>query len=580
MSKRTRDGNIIAPYKLRNYVTSNHLEDWLISYGVENGYKPAEHVGPAPKRARLGEHFEELVREELAELFGEDEVVTVISNISQIGDAKAAETIKHMKAGKKVIYQAMLQNKVNGTHGVADFLIRSDVVNTVFTDYTYPSAEVGSKLSSKWHYVVIDTKFSKLNLCADGLRIRNDDTIRFYKLQLYIYNLAVAQIQGYEPSYGLIVGRGHSYTTKGQTHSSISCFSKPGVIEFVDWDKFVAEQLDGGLKWLDRLHVLGAEWEPLPEPTVPELYANLKSDGSPKWQATKVAIGKEQNVLTQLWNVTAEHQEKGALKGLFSVDTLGRGKNGKYTDSCLDTHLDTLGFKKGNKTTITLSKIVKAQNVAEYAEPEVSDDVIRALDGYENWVYLDFETWSNANVRFDMPKITSENYVYLIGIFHKSKSINFSMKKLTGDEQERILNEFLTYVESCPDRIVHWGYAEVQWLDTLAAKYPKHADTIKAIKGRMFDLCKFFIDNSLIYKGMFDFSLKTVAAALVPGAYDAVSCKTGASTELLVESAAVTNSNDMTKTTEFDNIVEYNAVDCEVMKQIVDKVLNEKGSKK
>lgn len=571
MSKRTR--NVIAPYKLRNYVISNHLEDWLIAYGVDNGYKPAEHINSAPKRARLGEHFEELVHQELIEMFGEDEVITIINNISQIGDAKATETIKHMKDGRKVIYQAMLQNKTNKTHGVADFLIRSDVIDGVFADYKYPSANVGSKLNPKWHYVVIDTKFSKLTLCADGLRIRNDDTMRFYKLQLYIYNLAVGQIQCYDPAYGLIVGRGHSYTTKGQTFSSISCLSRPGVIEFTDWDKFVADELDGGLKWLDRLDVLGSEWEPHPEPTAPELYANMKADGSPKWQSVKTSIGKKQNVLTQLWNVTGEHQHKGALKGLFSVADLGRTKAGTYSDATLDAHLDIIGFKKGNKTTITLSKFVKAQNVDGCAEPEITPAIKKALEGYKNWIYLDFETWSNANVTFDMPQITSENYVYLIGLWHKSCCLKFPMKTLTSEEQERILSEFIDYVDSCSDKIVHWGYAEVQWLDALSARFLKHSVAIARIKSRMIDLCKFFMDNSLVYKGMRDFSLKTVASVLVPKAYDAVECKTGASTELLIESAATTNPADITKTKEFDNIVEYNAVDCKVMEQIIDRVL-------
>ena len=120
-----------------------------------------------------------------------------------------------MKQGVPIIHSAPLSNKKNKTYGIADLLVRSDYLNQlVDVPIDLPDGRA-TKLNTDYYYVVIDIKYQTLKLKSDGLHLLNNNSIRAYKAQTWIYNQALGNIQGYTPSCAYILGRRWNYTSKG-----------------------------------------------------------------------------------------------------------------------------------------------------------------------------------------------------------------------------------------------------------------------------------------------------------------------------------------------------------------------------
>ena len=138
------------------------------------------------------------------------EVVTIATDWedSRSIDAAAA-TVEAMRDGAPIIAQAVLRDPQHRTYGMADLLVRSDVLAELFP------ADLGAEAASVaapglWlpdrHYRVVDIKMRALDLRADGSVGRTADTLA-YQAQVWAYNTALGRIQGYTPPAGYLLGR-------------------------------------------------------------------------------------------------------------------------------------------------------------------------------------------------------------------------------------------------------------------------------------------------------------------------------------------------------------------------------------
>ena len=115
-----------------------------------------------------------------------------------------------MKNGTEIITQAVLRNPENQTYGLADLLVRLDVLlelNDLFPNVF--EVENSSKIDIKdpkmlKMYRVIDIKFSTLKLKVGNFL---DSSHKSHMVQLDIYNRALGRVQGFIPRYGYIAGR-------------------------------------------------------------------------------------------------------------------------------------------------------------------------------------------------------------------------------------------------------------------------------------------------------------------------------------------------------------------------------------
>ena len=138
----------------------------------------------------------------------EDRFINYIKEFAQvinIGDYKVArdldkavETVEAMKNGTEVITQAVLRNPENQTYGLADLLVRLDVLfelNDLFPNVF--NVENSSNIDIKdpemlKMYRVIDIKFSTLKLKVGNFL---DSSHKSHMVQLDIYNRALGRVE-------------------------------------------------------------------------------------------------------------------------------------------------------------------------------------------------------------------------------------------------------------------------------------------------------------------------------------------------------------------------------------------------
>lgn len=166
----------VSATSTRNYLLRNPLIAWLERYGESKGFVRDtdltgydERLEFVPFIMRKGIEFEAAVAKYLA---SQAPLITIAQSREEIRDpAAATRTFEAMVEGHSVIHQAVLHDKDSLTYGAPDFLIRSDVFDRLFPGLVAPS-ELGASAPElgqhKWHYIVVDAKFTTLHFLVGG----------------------------------------------------------------------------------------------------------------------------------------------------------------------------------------------------------------------------------------------------------------------------------------------------------------------------------------------------------------------------------------------------------------------------
>ncbi|OLC20061.1 MAG: hypothetical protein AUH33_04485 [Chloroflexi bacterium 13_1_40CM_68_21] len=160
---------------VRNWCDGDLLVDWLAEYGEQHGFRRDDHL-PGYDRVfdlprflmEQGRRFEQAL---LVDLQARWPVTRISTRPDEARSLAAAEaTWDAMKGGAPVIASAVLRDPERRTFGVADLLVRSDILGELC-----PDAFIGDQLELPVaamrhgrHYRVVDVKFSTLHLLKDG----------------------------------------------------------------------------------------------------------------------------------------------------------------------------------------------------------------------------------------------------------------------------------------------------------------------------------------------------------------------------------------------------------------------------
>ena len=253
-----------------------------------------------------------------------------------------------------IIFQAVLWDAQNLNYGSPDFLVRSDVLRQLFPDsiseqeVAVPAPDLGN---NKWHYRVVDTKFTTIHLNSTGTELANDGSGPAYKAQLYVYNRMLGRLQGFEPPESYLLGRRWQLTSKGVTYRGTSALERLGPVpqNGTTTNKVpIAEVVEEAFNWVRRVRTEGQDWQLLPEPSVPELYPNMggadddmmlassydelepgdEEDGSgDQWEGVKRWLADELRELTQLWQVGVNQRKDAHSGGIYRWDDPGLNPN-------------------------------------------------------------------------------------------------------------------------------------------------------------------------------------------------------------------------------------------------------------
>ena len=513
------DGGLwVSASATRNHLLRATLLDWLNLYGEARGFVrdsalPGydERLEFAPFLMQKGSEFEDAIVNHLRTL---TEVRTIAESRESIRDPAAMrQTFEALADGVPMVHQGVLWDAESKTYGAADLMVRSDVFAGLFPGHVSDAeAAVGaSGIGGRWHYLVVDVKYTTLHLLASG-ELGNGGSSQAYKAQLYVYNRALGRMQGYTPPTAFLLGRGWSQTLGGRTKRGTNALERLGPVPMTAG---TSASVDAACEWLRRLRLDGSDWSPLPEPTVRELWPNAGGECFP-WSDAVSRIAGELGDLTLLWYVGPDKRDAAHRQGVSS-----------WRDPRASAAL--LGVT-GAVTGRTLQAILDVNRDAD--GPPVRPERVRALE--EEWrpepvleFFVDFETVNNLDDDFSrIPEQNGQSLIFMIGCGHVRDGEwvfrCFMADQLTEAAEEEMIDAWLNHMDDVAlpvgvgnPKIVHWSYAEpVNYQDAYDSACARHP-------GRAwpdlnwFDLWANVVRKEpVVVRGALNFGLKAFARAL------------------------------------------------------------------
>lgn len=485
----------------------------------------------------------------------------------KITDETCSKTIEFIKKGVPIIHSAPFVDNKNKTRGIIDLLVRSDYLDKIILTPPISNEYVeinAPNIESKFHYVVIDIKFSTIPLRSDGIHILNTGKYKAYKSQCYIYNNAVGNIQGYTPRYSFILGRRWKYSKNGDKFRGESCVEKLGIIDYLDKDLNIIKITNDAIKWIRNYKKYG---DILYEN---ELYPNM-CNNSGVYNRQKLRIAEKNGEITRIWRCSKNNRDIALNNNIHSwkdekckSNIIGiKGKNSKIIDNIMD---------------------INRQNIVNIKPQYIKTDIFD-WKKTDNEIFVDFETISDIFLPFNLPEQKIMNIVFMIGVWYKSenniwKYKSFISKSLNYDDEYENTNNFVLFVKKLNNpKIWYWHAEETFWnrLKNSQLQNLKDDKKIDNIKNNWnlnnwCDMCKIFKTEPITIKDCYKFGLKEVSSAMRKHSFINTSidsnCDSGM-TAMLNAYKCYKKDIDVSKNKDMLDIAKYNEFDVKVLYEIL-----------
>ena len=557
----------VSATKIHNYMVNDGICDWLRLYGKNTKVNYKRQVVKHYEKnftdflMTKGIEFEKEIIKYLKKKYK----CIKVADFYTLSDTK--KTIKFMKQGIPIIYSAPIYNPDNKTYGIIDLLVRSDYINKIFNKNILSEREetlYSPLLDSNYHYRVIDIKYSTLNLASDGKHIINSGRIPAYKSQVYIYNRAISNIQGYDPNCAYIMGRRWNYSSKGVKYSGDSCMDTLGTVDFNTYDSKYITKTSKAIAWYRDVMENGINWTLYP-PSKPELYPNMCIDSN-KFNEMKNKVANNIGEITMLWNCGIKNRENAMKNGVDS-----------WRDKRCNSKI--LGFNENSKNGRIINKLIsinRDENVDILPNKLKNIRKKKWLKENKYEMFVDFETFNDVCMDIiDIPKQTKYNMIFMIGIGMRDRQNNWSYKsfianKSTKDEELRIMNEFINFYEMYNNPpVYYWSAEENFW--NYASNYHDINHHINWI-----DICDIFKSEEIVIKNCFGFGLKEITKNMRElGMIDTQlqsECSNGMMA--MLKAWRTYKLNNPSSTPIMKDIEKYNEFDCKALFDIINFLRN------
>lgn len=513
-SKRVRlQSAAVMATHIYNYMLSDPLVDWLKIQnrrGTRANPEFSRTNGFSDFLMQKGIEFETKLIDYLDR--NKLKVQKVAESFSEEG---CKETRRLMSRGVPILHSAPVMHSKYQTGGIIDLLVRSDHLKKIVDEspLTHEESIIKSPgLGGKpWHYVVVDIKFSTLPLRADGVLLLNSGHYPAYKAQVWIYNQAVGEIQGYTPRYGYILGRRWRYTKKNVTHSGLDCLDKLGVIDYKGADKNYISKTEDAVAWVRDVREHASEWSVNP-PSRPELYPNMCID-SGVWNKEKAKIADMIGEITSVWYCGIKHRSNAIEDSVMSW------RDKKCTSK-------TIGMSGSRAPTVDAILNINRQSKDKVRPDSIGTDLYEWRDTSEREVFVDFETLSDIFADFeDLPHQRSMDMIFMIGVGWEEDGKwvyrSFTCTSSSRNEEYRIMDEFNSLMKEMDYPKMWCWHAEPNfWEKAENRQFELVSDENKVNicdkweVNDWADLAKLFREEPIVVKGCFKFGLKEIAGAL------------------------------------------------------------------
>jgi len=601
----------VSATQTRNYLLKDPVIDWIKTHYspfVTKNPKYTRKVINAVNYKKPGTNFHEFIMNQgnkfetrviqyICGKFGSDMLCSIGGELNPHSPEKVKETVSAMNKGIPFIHGGVLHNPENQTYGIPDLLIRSDWINrlVVLKPLTKKVTKISAPLlidpnkpksSPKYHYRVIDVKFTTLNLRSDGIHLLNSRAFPAYKTQLWIYNEALARVQGYKPTETYILGRRWRFSSQGETFVGNSCFDRLGVINYTTADSEYPEKSKNAIAWIKDVNQEDAkDWNILNVPLErEELYPNMSNTHDYPWHSVKKTIANEIGEITSLWMMGVKNRKRAHSEGVYKwtnpdCTTEILGVTGEFTKGILDKMLEINRPRKRRR----IQKIEPRKinnNQQDWKHPKDLE------------FFVDFETVNDILTDFsDMPCVRTTSLIFMIGVGHINPLTNqwvyrdFTVDSLCLEDEARICRDFGRYIQeeskiygvkmpSC----FHWARAEERFWNDAFERHPEESHKWGSLTWEWVDLMKVFKEEPIVIEGCMGFSLKKVAKTMYKHGFikttwdSGSSCLDGRSAMVGAWKAhkeAKKRGISMKELPELREICKYNQVDIKVMQEII-----------
>ena len=581
----------IAASKTRNSALNDHCLDYFRAFNIRNfedkpkkmkfSFEPSSkyeriHKEPVDASSFIdlllinGNDFESKIVKDLKIKFKGNFVKICESNESR--NMKYFEkTLESMKNGIPIINQAVLYNFEHKVFGSADLLVRSDYVNKLVNSKVLNDDEINIRapLLDKYHYIVIDIKFSKLHFNSDGITIRNTNNVKPFKTQIAIYNLALGEMQGYLPNQSYILGNGWILNKTINKQKIEECQSNPfdklGIIDYGEKDKkYYSSALDA-VNWIKELNSRDDFTHNPPNDL--RIYPNMCNSYDGFYHKIKLDIATKYNEITNIWNCGYENRENAFSKGIMSwkdsnCNSENLGIGGKKTSELVD---NILNFNRKRDKIISIGKL--SHNNDNWRNDDLT-------------FYVDFETIGSILLNSSQKtKLDIEgDYIFMIGVGWKCPEDeqwqykSLYVNQITLIEEKRIIKEFNNLILNLEDKykinakVIHWSNAEKSFYNRVNLRY---GNIFKNIN--WFDLLRFFKDNNILILDSLNFSLKSIATSMYKyGLIQSIWNNeiTSGSDAMFFSWQEYIKYNNINSSDKFRDVIFYNEIDCKTMYEI------------
>ena len=447
--------------------------------------------------------------------------------------------------GGKLLYEDMIVS--------CDIIININLFTLIFPNIkNYPLHSIKNK------YILINLSYSTLNLKNDLKESLNEGVLPYKKCVLYAFSMCFKKITGYIPSL-FIIGKEYYYKKtqlpKEEFISSVIPDDKliQRFMKAHQWIRLIQNKFNN-LKIEDGI------------PSHKELYPNMNKKES-EWENEKLILANKIKEITLVWNITYDERCNIHEKGIYCWD-----------DPKLLTEL-----KESKKKVIQEQMIHMNKNneILLYPRKNVSGplkEVLREKD--TNNIFFDVESFLTIDEKVDFFNKKEEKYEYpilaIIGFFYMNKFYDYTIQKYDIKEENKIVKFFSDklwriYNKYGRVNIFHWGHAECKYMEYIHKQY----QDIEFPEYILIDLLDHFRLEPIIVQGVFQFGLKSIGKALynnnlIETTWDD-SNDNGLDAMIKFKEICKRDKNiPLKRFIEIKEIIDYNKVDCKVLKDIYD----------
>ena len=448
----------------------------------------------------------------------------------------------------KLIYKDMVVK--------CDILIRSDYLRNIF-----PSLKNVNISSNSKQYISIDISYSTINFKSDKKECLNEGILLYKKCSLYAFQEALKEEINYDIRC-FIIGKDYYYKkTK---------LPKKEHITEVFFTKKLKDKLDEAYNWIIFLKNNYSNMTIYPYPSNKELYPNMNNKES-EWENEKYKLAERIKEITLVWNISYNDRCNFLKKGIQCWD---------------DPKL--LSELKDNKKKDIQERIIhmnQQEDILLYPRKTISKDFKELLIKKDTDIIFDVESFLSFDDKSDYfrENINNNPILAIIGFIHNEHFYDYTISNYTRESEEKIIKDFSNHLLKISNKykntinIYHWGHAEYNYFNYIRKNYP----LIDFPEYKLIDILDYFRMEPIIVQGIFKFGLKTIGKALYKNNLIKTTWNNdndnGLDVMILFKEFCKKNKKNIPikRYVEISNIIEYNKIDCQVLKEIID-LLREK----